>query len=327
MSTKSHRFIPSGILIALFITALAGGCRNDESLGEISATNLRIDPPSIHFPATHLGAESEESTILHNSGEATLRLRGFDIVPAQGKSAEAFALIHPSTLDDISLEPGESFEVIVRYQPIMIADYQAELRLATNLPNRSTVAIDLHTQRLAPEIYSPQGVDFRDVSAGEARWTMSYIQNIGSVPLHISDIVIQDPAFAATFPGGTDSNAPPSSDTDNLPTLLEPGEMAWMRLWYEPSHELITVSTLEILSDDPRTPSYEVFLYGNASGGVCTVAGHEPDESFSEQCNEPPPRSAAPHRGSFGPPGADASRATVVTRQRSPPARAPRRAA
>ena len=101
-----------------------------------------------------------------------------------------------------------------------------------------------------PEIDVPQTEhDYGVVTiGGNPVWNMS-VSNTGTAPLTITNILI---------PSGE-----PVSTPFNTPALINPGNSVTVPLYYIPVEPIPLDVTIEVVSDDPVTPSVDVELYGH----------------------------------------------------------------
>ncbi|AWV89827.1 hypothetical protein DN745_10940 [Bradymonas sediminis] len=288
-----------GIVLALSL-GVATACSDDDGgtdnknenisskkLGQVTAT-----PNPITFETVALGEETNVNVLISNSGESALRITNIALrenvgAPPQDMEEEFFREGDGWGKQNLSLEPGATHIVSVRYKPVNQNPDTGSVLIESNDPSNPQYVIPITTQGLAPKIFSPATVSFPRVTPPgpdsstedgpwRGAWKMTQVQNTGEAPLTISEIAVKgnNSRFDFSIPQPTaeeiaDGLAPdPDNDTKQWPAALAPNERFDVRVWFAPDTNNPENDELIFKSDDPTTPEYSVNLVGN-SGSPC----------------------------------------------------------
>src|SRR5690606_28223788 len=117
------------------------------------------------------------------------------------------------------------------------------------------------------------------VGPGTPESRVVMVQNIGRAALNIQNILQSGhQAFSMTFP---DPTAPTDTekDTDQWPTVVEPGEAFPLRVTFSPDDTEPAKAEIVFYSNDANEPQYTVELLGN-SGAPCISVTDEDGINF-----------------------------------------------
>ncbi|MBN1592748.1 MAG: right-handed parallel beta-helix repeat-containing protein [Candidatus Coatesbacteria bacterium] len=115
-------------------------------------------------------------------------------------------------------------------------------------PNFADSTTEYHVPR--PEISANKSsIDFGEVNTGERGTQMVTVKNVGDADLTVESITSDNSVFEPSFDG-------------DLPIALEPNERLEIDVTFAPVAEGIFDGALEVISDDPDTPSLMVTLSG-----------------------------------------------------------------
>ncbi|TXD37363.1 choice-of-anchor D domain-containing protein [Lujinxingia vulgaris] len=262
----------SSFLLPLAMMLLVGavGCGDDDGDGDnlsgLDAPSILVSPSSFNFPDTPIGERETTTLIISNTGGSVLNITEMELIDEsptpQFRRGQGF-------LSTLQIPVGESHEFNVSYIPVSPDPARAEVRMQTNDPDNAEVIVELNTPQLGPQIFGNQAVRFNRVPAGEEAWTLTTIQNIGTTPLTISQILLgQNSDFDIAFPAPGADPADLESDTDQWPEVLEPGESFDIRIWFRPVNNNPSSGEITILSNDPNRSTFSLELIGN-SGSPC----------------------------------------------------------
>lgn len=136
----------------------------------------------------------------------------------------------------------------------------------------------------AARMFTPHTVNFLNVPAGETYTELTFLRSRGEEPLIIDDIAVTSGSdFDVTFPGepaADGSFGPPEQDrSDFEPTVLEPGEEKFVRVWFRPDDEEESNGTMTIMSNAVAGDEHTVDLRGNFEAG-CMLTTHDDGVDF-----------------------------------------------
>lgn len=272
-SGKNLLLLALTALLALGLTACG-----DESISSGEQPEFNATPSSITFPQVNLGEEVSREIVIQNTGQATLRIWGAEIVANGNASIDGFSPGLQWPGDVVQIAPNDFHQFTVVYQPLQETTYAGIIQLRTNVTNLQVAQIPLNTQGLAPELYAPRNVDFPRTPAGTSDWQIVEINNIGVAPLQIGSIYTNDGGnFDVTFPGALIDGAFPPANTDSETppvSVLQPTDPSMlMRVWFNPVNDDPDTGELTIESNDPRDSQFVISLSGN-SGAACLEVSH-----------------------------------------------------
>jgi hypothetical protein len=200
---------------------------------------------------------------LTNEGHASVAI---DSASATGGfSAEATAAV---------LEPGESAELEVVFEPDSWGDFEGELELRFSGAENLTLA--LTGLALAPEIaLSPESLDFGEVTIGCEVSELLTIDNLGNAPLVIDALDLAAGSSELSLDPNTASNGPLSWTLDPDDAPLE------VFVDYAPDATSDTISYLTVDSNDPFSPRVTA-----SQAGAGRSDGRQQD-SFTQEASGP----------------------------------------
>jgi len=178
------------------------------------------------------------------------------------------------SVDDSNVErilaPGSVTVLPVTYEPMTDESAQGLLHILSNDRDTPDATVDLLGIGLAPMIQlDPATWDFGDFEIGCEQEQPISILNVGSAPLELQEVV-----FAPT------SDELSESHYFGPGTLLNPGEMEEITIYYAPTDELPDTGYLHVYSNDPAHPDALATQYGTAH-----LAGEVVDEYEQEGNN------------------------------------------
>ncbi|WP_164856055.1 choice-of-anchor D domain-containing protein [Lujinxingia sediminis] len=291
MKRPSPSYLRDGknlLLLALALLFVVGttACGEDSiSSGDPAAFSLNPNP--ISFQQIALGEESAETIVIGNSGDGPLRITSIEILQSGSASIDAFYPGNKWPEGTLEVAPNSEYDFQLIYRPEQPITYGGILRLVTNdtsVGNQGTVDVNIRTQGLNPEIFSPPTISFPRVPAGQEEWKLAQVANIGQAPLLIDDIVMGgNSEFRVSFPGARDGDGvlpPPEQDTTDFPSELAPDESFEMRVWFNPATDDPTTGEITIYSNDPSRGEFRINLNGN-SGSACIAVTDEDGIDFN----------------------------------------------
>ncbi len=177
------------------------------------APNIAVNPLSINLDTVVVGGLKQDSLVISNTGNDTLRL---GTVSKTGPNTAAFSFnpILPN-LSGTAIVPGGNIKVIVNFSPGAVGPKSATLVIPSNDPDAAedTVFVALTGVAVAPPVpniaVNPDSVDFGTVQVGGSKSDTLMVSNTGTDTLNISTISTSPPFSAlsigplAVVPGGS----------------------------------------------------------------------------------------------------------------------------
>lgn len=192
----------------------SGGPASIHVTGEGGKPSLVVSPAHIDFGRTEVGAEVTEEVQVENGGDRTLEV--------ELATTDPFAL----SLGHLTLSPGDSRPVDVRYAPTAPGDQPGTITLASNDPDRPTASVELIGRAEAEPPCSlditPPSLDFGEVALGDQLILSFAITNEGARTCMIRDLRTSGAGFELT-------NGAPRS------IALDPGASVAVAVRFEPS--------------------------------------------------------------------------------------------
>ncbi|MEC7242723.1 MAG: choice-of-anchor D domain-containing protein [Myxococcota bacterium] len=223
----------------LILPALLFGCSENNlhtvtDAGDGIGAAIEVTPSTIFFGELTAEEAHVESFTIMSVGEKTLEVQGIDF----GMSNASFAILPNQDLQ-MMLEPGESQDILVAFQPMGAKEQASTVFVTSNDPINPQASVALIGEGLAPELQiSPDPYDFGVTYVGCPNEGDITLTNVGTDPLVIDSIELPSDAFWA------DTNY-------SLPLTLQPEEAMDLHVYYDPVDEGVASSTLTVTSNEP----------------------------------------------------------------------------
>ncbi|OOG56070.1 choice-of-anchor D domain-containing protein [Polaromonas sp. C04] len=186
------------------------------------------------FSRTCVGSFTDEPLILNNSGRCVL-----SVTSITSSSAE---FLVPRVLSyPISIGPGDSLPLPIRFEPTSIGPHSATLTIASNDPS-SPVSIAVNGEAPTGRLVVTGSTCFGGVKACCSAERTIALCNVGDCKLHVSSV-----AFRRKNPHWKLINNP-------FPANLHPGSCLSVVIRYRAAEKCPRSCDLIIRSDDPKTP-------------------------------------------------------------------------
>ncbi|MDP2313625.1 MAG: choice-of-anchor D domain-containing protein [Pseudomonadota bacterium] len=206
----------------LFLVGLSGcidfeleGVKPDEDEG---LRDLVVDPGVIDFGILASNAPITQTVTLTSVGDEPVTVSTIDL-----SGSTAFMLTWASA--ELTLQPGESADVIVTYTPASFDDEgQIVVRSDAVEPNQ---AVDLRGAGTYPGILVTPGSLYFESEYGESVDHEVVVSSIGTSDLDLSELFVQGAQFSAV---------------SGIPDVLPPGETTTISVTYTPEVEGETAS-------------------------------------------------------------------------------------
>ncbi len=268
--------------VLLSLTVVSAGCA-DESLSQLSA-GIAADPASVTLD-TPVQNTGEHVVRLKSVGAAALEIESIEIVPAGDDLAVRIEEALPA-----KVAPGQSVEAVVVHVPRDATLDGAVLRVISNDPTDAVLDVPItHAWRGAARVAAVPDADTADAEAdtpGGVRTTVASVAfgvaalgqrkldqldvvNIGegTRPLVITSIGLDAPVT------GLDVDVQPAPSGLALPALAAASASNTTRhvrvsiAWTPTTAGEVLQADLQIVSDDPNTPTLSIPITGETAAG------------------------------------------------------------
>jgi len=215
----------------------------------VGPPDIALQPRSLSFGAVAVGATGQGLIVVANRGTSVL-----EVVARAG--APAFI----ATPASLSVEPGQTEALEVRFRPEYLGEHTEILWIHSNQPGRSKITVPLNgtgvdrTPRAAIDV-QPVALAFGKVRVGATAERLFKIRNRGGDPLNITSITFEPP-----LEGPTRSRTIAPSAVMALPVTCRPIEAG--------SH----LASIVISSN--AAGAERVVIVGDCEGEPDTVTAH-----------------------------------------------------
>ncbi len=212
--------------------------------------DIAVAPSSHDFGAVLLGGNASRTFVVRNEGTAALSV---DATSLLGSDAADFAVT--SGGGAFAIAPGDSHEVVIRFDPMSLGAKSAVLRLANDDPDESLFDVTLAGAAIQQDIaVAPVSHDFGPVAVGDSVLHGIQVRNVGTAPLEVT----------STNLFGKDANEF-SIVSGDAPFTVAPGDSQSIVLRFDPANTGDKTARLRISSDDPDEAMINVQLAGNGT--------------------------------------------------------------
>jgi hypothetical protein len=274
-------------LVAL-VGLVFGGCiepPDDEPIGDAhtgwidrsALGELKVEPDSLEFGPTEIGAEALEQVEVTNVGIAPVEITRFelreDYDPQWGLDGlrEFFEGEQGWSDSSVSLAPGESHTLSIRYLRRNATRDLGRIVLSTRNTIAGTFEVPIQASSAQPDIEAPRFLAFEGVppQPDEPGWRGEHrlltVHNVGQAVLRFDDIFVTgSDRFSLSFPR-PDAEVDPSRDSEIAPEMLAPGQSASIRVWFQPDDYLPQHAELIFATNDPDQALFTVDLTAPSS--------------------------------------------------------------
>jgi hypothetical protein len=217
--------------------------------GGQTGPRLDLSPTRLEFGNVSLGQSRDLSLTARNLGDQTL------VINSIASSVGAFAVVTGAPL---TVAPGSSAQIAVRFAPANAGTISGVLSLSTNDPQQAAVTVPLNGTGAAsgtggPRLeVAPASLDYGTVTTGTTRDLTLTMRNTGTGTLTISALSVTNSRF--TLIGVT------------LPLSIPAGASASVNVRFAPTTAGAQTGSLAISSNDGLNPSLTVTLTGSGIG-------------------------------------------------------------
>ncbi|MDP8206026.1 MAG: choice-of-anchor D domain-containing protein [Candidatus Electryonea clarkiae] len=201
---------------------------------------IALDPDTLDFGEVIVSDSDEQNITIYNNGEYNLIITDISV------EGDYFYMDFEPFFE---IEPGDSLDFIVLFEPEAAGELEAELTIVSNDPENDELTVLLTGIGMPALTVTPDTLDFGEVQLDERGELIFTLFNGGSAELNISDATIEGEFFTVDF-----------SDM----VLIEPAGEYELFVTFEPEEIAEWYGTLTITSNLPDDYETVVSLYGNA---------------------------------------------------------------
>ena len=256
------------------------GCECDDNLGQLNAA-IEVDPPSIDFGTSALGATKMATLTVRNRGSFRL--------------TATFATGAPFLVGTSSATVGtfQSVELIAGFLPTELGPHSGKIMISSDDPDQPVVEVPLTGVGIEAAVkVEPAMVDFGEIQVTpgsfEERRTIT-VSNPGSDSFELTQISLANAAQPAD-----DCAEPFCVDRKSAVRTYAPGDSETFEVTFEPEARAPFSGTIQIDTTAAAAPQIAVPLLGvgvgpemalcaSARGGaeLCSMAGQTPKVDFT----------------------------------------------
>ncbi|MBI2877784.1 MAG: choice-of-anchor D domain-containing protein [Candidatus Tectomicrobia bacterium] len=212
--------------------------------------DIAVDPEALNFGNVALGSFKDMPVKVSNEGSQELEVNSLVVAGAEFSLAEGITL-------PLTLAPGASQSLTVRFAPTATDNKKGSLTLSSNDPDEGTVVVELLGWE--PKIVlEPEALGFGDIAVGSFKELSLKVSNAGAKDLIVSSLRLE----------GTDFLLVGKAEA---PFTLLAGESKQIKVRFSPTSEGAKTGSLTFESNDPLSSTAEVALSGR--GGLAPHIG------------------------------------------------------
>ena len=207
-----------------------------------AAPSISASPASLSFGSVTVGQSATSTFSVLNSGSAALTVSSI---------VSSNALFSVAGATSLTVQPGSSTSVTVKFAPTAAGSQTGTLTIASNDPVNPSLKVSLSGTGVAaatPAISTPTGVNFSSVAQGGSKQVSLTVKNTGGAPLNVTSVTAGG-AFSVISSGSFSVAA---------------GASSAVTLQFNPSSAGGQTGTVSIASNDPVHPNLTLPVWGNA---------------------------------------------------------------
>ncbi|NVN99823.1 MAG: choice-of-anchor D domain-containing protein [Geobacteraceae bacterium] len=232
-----------------FVIQSDGGNATVSLNGLAVSPDFQADIKSIDFSSLAVGSTLDRVVTFTNSGSAPI-----NITSISGPNSAVFSIIGAPALP-VTLAPGNSQQLTVRFTPTLPADYTGSFTVYTNIASQSATVTLKGTGSQAIMSLSTTSIDFTSVTIGSTSSSSVTVQNTGNVSLTVN---------ALNFGGST-----MFSTTTTVPFTLAAGASKAVPVVFTPTSGGAFSGTMSVVS---TAGTQAVNLTGIGAVGVASLS-------------------------------------------------------
>jgi hypothetical protein len=204
--------------------------------GRGTSSSITLSPTIINFGEVRVGVPSQQSVRIINSGYIPL------VISQVSKTGDAVFTL-PNGETTITIEPGDSCNLVVQFLPTAIRDYIGTITLTHNASSGSPPYVLLTGRGIQASItIDPTNINFGNVNVGDSLWRSVRITNGGNTPLVISSLAIS-PNDVFTLP-----NTEP-------PITVQPNGNCDITVQFSPTDTINYIGTITLTHNAEGSPT------------------------------------------------------------------------
>ncbi len=232
-----HRTI---VALGWMLLVLCLACEDTDTPAEDapgSSPLVEVSETALDFGSLEPGTTLTQQVVVVNVGEGPLYL--YDLWLEGSASFD----VGGGGLDEPIVQHG-SVALQVTFAPTAFEEAEGVLRASTNDPELTVIEVQLTGIGEGPSLMLDPAVwDFGDLAVGCSAEQAISVMSVGTAPVSMQDVVFaptsEELEFSYYFGPGT---------------LLNPGEMETITIYYTPCDELPDTGYLNVYSNDPAQP-------------------------------------------------------------------------
>jgi photosystem II stability/assembly factor-like uncharacterized protein len=233
--------------------------------GRGAVPSLAVRDDSIGFSPVRIGAcrDTVLDALLRNDGELPLKLQSMTIAPSPlGRAGDtaAFIIVAPTIPPDLSLAPGDSVRVALRFCSIAGRRHEAMLKIVGKMAG-SPLAIRLVGEGFPGPGFALDSIIFPPVPLPASRDSVveRCIVNGSAVPMRVDSVVIAGSSFSLIGP------LPPFT--------ISPWDTGGLTLRFSPTNAGLNIGELALYHDGESLPLERIDLAGT---GLALALAYDP---------------------------------------------------
>ena len=227
---------------------------------ELLAPNITFYPGEMNFGDVAVGRNKNMNLYIGNDGEQEL------VVTSIVSSDDQFKVDNTT----FSVQPGFSQFLTLSFQPTVMDTTIAQLTVISNDPDSGVSIVPVRGIGRALQepqlVYTPEQVNFGEVTLGDSLSKHISFQNAGDLPLYLANFVSYDSHFVV------------NNDT----VIIEGGQNYNLNVTFFPDDTLEIQSSLEIRTNDPNNYAILIPLKGKGKTLTQHIAVSPPHLDFKD---------------------------------------------
>jgi hypothetical protein len=209
---------------------------------ELSGPSCGATPDSLSFGSSPIGQPSDQTIVLKSTGTATVTIASISF---GGMSASEFTAVMPPI--GLSVAPGVTAPILVRFTPAQLGEADAELAVVTDAPD-GTIRVPVCGEGIAAALCAdPVPLDLGNVALGKTATGTIHLTNCGTSMVTLSNVKIATDASHLSSPG--------FALTTSWPSTLAPGTGFDAEITFQPSTAGLANAFLEVDSNGAQPVS------------------------------------------------------------------------
>jgi hypothetical protein len=218
---------------------------DDVMVSAASCPDITVDPQLIDFGIVSPGGSTPDQTVtVKNAGSMNLTLG------AIGTPSAPFSLTGGSCMSNQAVTPQGSCTLTIRFAPTVPGVFTSNFSIPSDDPVDPSVTVNLAGE--VPSIsVTPTTYNFTNVKVKRRKTVSFVVKNAGKATLSILTSTITGlDASMFTITSGVGSKT------------IKPGKSLTIKVAFKPTSQGSKSATLEIIANDPVTPTVEIPLTG-----------------------------------------------------------------